>query len=157
MKIISFSLLIIFYSGILICQENSWNRNLTGINNIYIQISLCPEEKDYEYLQYEIYRDATLYLRNAGISLSENKDSNFLLLINMICYEINSKSNAISISFELREKVYIKRIKSFERANLYEIEMLGYYPKGIKGNNLIKTEIINTLKNFILDYKLDNP
>ena len=54
-KWLTLLLLIITINKVDLCQDNPWKSNLSGINNIYITVNLCPEEKDYDYLQYEIY------------------------------------------------------------------------------------------------------
>ena len=158
MKLIFFLLLIIF-NNLIFCQDNSWNPKLSNITNIGIEVYLCTDNKDYEYLQYEVYRDVVLYLKNAGIIVNENKskDNNFLLSINMLCSEPQLNSVAISINFSLGEKVYIKRTKSYEYASIYQRVAISIISKGVKDFDFVKSSIIDITKNFILDYKLDNP
>ena len=151
-------LVIVFYilANNLFCQENNWDPNLTGIKNIFVKVDLCSESTEYDYLQHEVFRDVVVTLKEANIETSENKNSNFLLVINMNCYTPQYGDKAISLNFSLKEKVYIKRIKSNEYATLYEKRIVGALPGNTKDYSSIKLAILNMTNSFIQEYKLDN-
>ena len=149
MKANTFLFLLIFNIPI-VSQNNSLDPNLTGIKNLKVTVYLCPEDNTYEYLQYEVYRDVTHYLKNAGIKINEDENSNFLLSINMNCGVPRGNSIAINLSFSLSERVYLKRIKSYEYASLYDREGVAIISKGVKDFDFIKSSIIDFKKTLIL-------